>query len=185
MEYQLTVDRYDLSEGLKHFEIRRKVRPSQKAILGFDGRFFSMEALDRVIVAKAEGTWPGIAYVSATFVVALARVPLAVDSVVVTCDGERLRLGPLTVSCTWQPVSHTLLKLPAAPDWVEALSLKYRARRSQILTDGYEFDIENAERKLTKLIIRVAKPLAPLGVTEQDIRSLIEGRLAERYAGRG
>jgi len=37
---------------------------------------------------------------------------------------------------------------------------------------------------LDKLITRVTKLLAPLGVKESDIRSLIEKRLAERYADR-
>lgn len=185
MQYHLNVDRLDLFEGLKHFKIRRKVRPSEKAILGFDGRFFSIEALDRVIVTKAEGTWPGLAYVGATFVVALAKFPPTVDVVQVTCDGERLRLGPLTVGCTWQPVSHKLLELPASPDWVETLSFKYQVRRSKIVAAGYGRIIAKAERKLATLIADTAKSLSPLGVTEKDIRLLVENRLAERYAAGG
>ena len=186
MEYQLSVDRYDLLEGLEKFKTRRrKFRSTEKALFGFDGRFFSIEALDVVVVAKADGVWPGIASAGASFVVALAQVPPVgdpVDPVRIACKDQHLRFGSLTIGCEWQPVSHTLLKLPAAPDWIEALSLKYCGTRAHILAGGYNFDIEKAERKLGKLVARVTKLLAPLGVTEQDLRLVVEDRLAKRFA---
>ena len=183
MEYQLSVDRNHLLNGLKRIQIPRKIRRSQKAILGFDGRFFSIEALNCVIVASAYGMWPGNACVSAQFVCALALGLPAGDPVNVVCDGEHLRLGTLTISCTWQPVSETLLDVPAAPDWIEALSLKYRASRGRILADRLAPEIAKAERKLAAVISKVAKSLAPLGITEKDIQALIDERLVERYAG--
>lgn len=184
MEYELSVDLNDLREGLKKFTARQKIRPSDKAILGFDGRFFSIEALDVIIVAKAKGVWPGIARIGASVMIALAKVPPASGPVVVQIIGDRLKLGPLTVNCEWQPVSHTLLDLPSAPDWIETLSLKYRAPRSQIISKGWDKDIARAERKLTSLITKVGKSLTTFGVTEKDIRDLIERRMAERYTTR-
>jgi hypothetical protein len=38
-----------------------------------------------------------------------------------------------------------------------------------------------AERKLTALVRRVAKALAPMGVTVDDVTLLVERRLGERY----
>ena len=182
MEYQLSVDRNHLLEGLKRFRIPRKIRRSQKAVLGFDGKFFSIEALNCIFVARASGKWPGNACVSAQFVCALALGLPAGDPVNVVCDGEHLRLGTLTIPCTWQPVSETLLDAPAAPDWIESLSLKYRASRGHIAVKRLAPEIAKAERKLATLITKVAKSLAPLGVTEKDIQALIEDRLTERYA---
>lgn len=185
MTYQLAVNRHDLLHGLQHFKPKRKkikVLASRKAVLGFDGRFFSIEALDRIVAAHAEGTWPGLAYISANALLALAIAPPDGDPVIVRCDGQRLSVGSWNVTCEWQPASQSLLKLPAAPDWIEALSLKYRAARGHIWAGGYDKDIANAEKQLTKLIARVAKPLSPLGITERDIRSLVEARLAERYS---
>lgn len=184
MEYQLSVDRYDLLDGLKKFKSPRRIRSLERALLGFDGKYFSIEALDQVIVAKAEGLWPGIASVSATLIVALAKVPPAGDPIMVMCTGSRLQLGSLAMDCTWQPVSHTLLRLPATADWAEAISLKYCATRAEILAGKLEGKIRNAERKLDSLIVKAAKSLAPVGVTEQDIRSIVERRLEEKYADR-
>lgn len=182
MNYELSVDIHDLIAGLKRFRLRRKIRPTEKAILAFDGRFCSIEALDTVIVANATGVWPGIARFSASVIVALVKFPPANDPFIVSLDGDRLKLGSLNIGCEWQPVSHTLSKLPAAPDWVQALSLKYRATRGQILSEGLEEEIAQAERKLAMLITRITKSLSPLGVSENDIRSLVENRLAERYS---
>lgn len=184
MEYELNLDFVDVAEGMKKFEIPRKIRRSEKAMLAFDGRFCSIEAFNVVIVAKATGIWPGIARFSASAIAALAKFPPRSDPFIVRITGNQLRLGPLNVGCEWQPVSHTLMELPAAPDWIEALSLKYRASRAQILSAGLSKEIAQAERKVEILIGKVGKSLAPLGVTESDIRALVENRLAERYAKR-
>jgi hypothetical protein len=186
MEYQLQVDRYHLLDGLQKFRTRRRrFRASEKALFAFDGRFLSIEALDVVVVAQANGVWPGVASVGVQFVVALARVPPTGEGTIeIACRDNHLKVGSLTVGCEWQPVSHSLLKLPAAPDWIEALSLKYRGTRGQILAGGHNFSIERAERKLHKVVARAAKLLAPLGVTQQDLRVLVDDRLAKRYAVR-
>ena len=183
MTYELSVNGNDLRNGLVHFKTRRKIKSHEKAVLAFDGRYLSIEALDKVLVAGADGIWPGIAYVTAGVVVAFASAPPAGDSVMLSCDGERVRLGSLTVGCKWQPVSHTLMRIDAVPDWIEALSLKYRAHRSEMVSGKHRAAISEAETKLTKLIGQVAKKLAPVGITEDDLRRLVEQRLVERYAG--
>lgn len=182
MNYQLSINGNDLRNGLVHFKTRRKIKSHEKAILAFDGQYLSIESLDKVLVAGADGTWPGIAYITAGVIVAFASAPPAGDSVLLSCNGERVRFGSLTVGCKWQPVSQTLMRVEAVPDWVEAISLKYRAHRSTMISGKHKAVISEAETKLTKLIGQVAKKLAPVGITEDDLRSLVEQRLAERYA---
>lgn len=183
MTYQLSVNGDDLRNGLGHFKTRRKIKPSERAILAFDGSYLSIEALDKVLVAGADGVWPGIAYVTANMVVAFASAPPTDERIVLGCDGKRVRFGSLTVGCEWQPVSRELMRATAIPDWVEALSLKYRAHRSVMITGRNKAAVAEAESKLTKLLELVSKKLAPVGVTAEDLRQLVEKRLAERYAG--
>ncbi|MDB5924204.1 MAG: hypothetical protein JWN13_3140 [Betaproteobacteria bacterium] len=181
MAYGLAVDRRELVNGLRRF-IRAEVWPSQKAVISFDGRFFSIKAANRVIVAHANGTWPGVAYVRSNAIVAMALAPPEGEPVKISCDGKRLRFGSFTVMCAWQPVSVTLLSLPGAPDWLEALSREYRACRAQNCLDGSSDPrVVKSEQQLARLVSRAAKPLAALGITENDIRSLIEKRLAQRH----
>jgi hypothetical protein len=177
MQYELSVDRRELVNGLRRF-IRKEVWPSQKAAIAFDGRFFSIKASNRVIVAHAEGTWPGLAYVRSNAIIALALAPPDAEPIRICCDGKRITFGTYAVVCGWQPISATLLSLPATPDWVEALSRGYRssARNSPCDTTARSITAKS-EQQLARLVAQAVKTLSELGITEQDIRSLIEKRL--------
>jgi len=69
-----------------------------------------------------------------------------------------------------------------SPEWVEAIALKYTLPRGRIFAEGRSSEARAAEKKLAVLIARVAKSLAPFGVTAGDIENLVEHRLEERYA---
>ena len=185
MEYRLSVDRQHLLQGLRMFkQVPRKAQQHDRAILGFDGRFLTVEAHDKIFLAHAVGAWPGNASVSATLVHALVDNLPAGDPIVVACDGEHVQFGPVKVGCRWQPVSSSLLEVPARREWIESLALKYTLPRGRIIAEGLGSEVTAAERKLDTLIRRVAKSLAPFGVTTADVQDLVERRLAERYARR-
>jgi len=183
-DYELLVDRGHVLQGLQIFRVPRTVRPRDRAILGFDGAYLTVEAFDQMFVARATGAWSGNARVSATFVAALKQAVPAVDPLVLRCDGERVSIGTMRIDCEWQPVSETLTRAPAVRDWVATLALRYTMPRGRIVTQGLAKEVADAEHKLSQLVVRVAKSLGPLGVTTQDVRSLVEMRLGERYGGR-
>jgi hypothetical protein len=54
--------------------------------------------------------------------------------------------------------------------------------RGRILVEGRGAEVRAAERKLNALLRRVAKSLAPMGVTAEDLEALVERRLEERYS---
>lgn len=179
--YELLVDRGHFTQGLKAFRVPRKLRSSARAILGFDGSYFTVEAFDQMFVARATGVWPGNAHVSATLVAALMQAPPPGDPLVVRCDGAKVSIGSMRIDCQWQPVSQALTTAPAARDWIAALALRYLLPRGRIVTEGLAKEVEDAEHKLALLVAKVSKSLAPLGVTAEDLRSLVETRLRERY----
>lgn len=182
--YALIVDGSHFREGLKRFRAMRNPRDRDRACFSFDGSFLSVDTLDYAFAARATGVWPGTASCAASTVAALAGVPPTGAEVAFAYEDGRLRIGTLTVAATWAPVSGALLALPSAPDWVEALSLKYRVHRSRLLHSGRLREVEAAEAKLTATISKAAKALAPLGVAEADIRQLVENVLAARWSGR-
>jgi hypothetical protein len=185
MEYRLSVDRQHLLRGLEIFKRSlRKVSRPEGAILGFDGRYLTIEARNVAVLAQAVGAWPGNAHVSATLVRALIKAPPPSDPLIVTCDGQHVRFGPVKVGCTWQPVSSSLLEVPSRREWIESLALKYTLPRGRIIAEGLGSEVAAAERKLDALVRRVAKSLAPFGITTADVQELVERRLAERYARR-
>ncbi len=182
MAYHLSVDRRHILQGLKLLRkpktMRRKHDP---AVVGFDGSFLTVEVAGTMFLARATGTWPGNAVVSDTLFQALAAAPPAGDPIMVSCDGEHLGFGPLKVACKWQPISSVVLARPLQPEWVEAIGLKYALPRGRIFVAGRSSEVKAAEKKLAVLIARVAKSLAPFGVTAADIEKLVEHRLEERY----
>jgi hypothetical protein len=152
--------------------------------LGFDGSYLTVEALDQIFVARATGAWPGNAHVGATLIAALKQAPPAGDPLIVRCDGKRVSIGSVRIECEWQPVSAALVDSPAASDWLGALAMSYSMPRGRIATEELANAVDDAQRKLSQLVARVAESLAPVGVTKEDVRSLVESRLRERYGGR-
>jgi hypothetical protein len=78
------------------------------------------------------------------------------DPLVVHCDGARVWIGSMKIDCQWQPVSQSLMKIPAARDWIAALALRYFLPPGRIATEGLTKEVENTERKLARLVARVA-----------------------------
>src|SRR5436309_2527983 len=149
MDYRLAVDRRHVVLALRLFERRlRRLKGHERAILGFDGSYFTIEARDTTAIAQAVGAWPGNANVSASLLVALCAMPPAEDPIIVTCDGERVQFGPVKLSCRWQPVSDQLRELPPAADWVRGLMLSYTRSRGMLVQQGLVKEVEASQRKL-------------------------------------
>ena len=183
MDYRLSVDRQHLLQGLRLFgKPSRRIPKDVRAVVGFDGSFLTVDVGEIAFVAHAVGAWPGNAIVAPAVVHALAKVPPPEDPVIVTCDGKHLHIGPIKVACQWQPVSATLLAPSCQAEWQEALALKYTLPRGRIIAEGRGSEVKAAERRLAAVLRRVAKTLAPMGVSLADVETLVERRLAERYA---
>ncbi len=181
MDYELLVDGQHLREGAKIFKLRRKVRASDKATVGFADGNAVIGALERGFVARATGLWPGVAETSAAIWVALGKCPPTGDEIHICYSEGRLKIGNITIHATWLPISATLLAAPAAPDWVSALGLKHRVPPPEAVALGYTGQIAEAERKLSLLLARTAKSLSALGITEEDLHALVRRRLTERW----
>ena len=128
-DYELLVDRTHVIQGLEGFRIPRKPRTKERAVLGFDGSYLTVEALDQMFVARATGRWPGNARVGASLIAALKQATPAGDPLVVRCDGDRVSIGSMSVDCEWQPVSAGLTTTAPAADWVAALARRYSTPR--------------------------------------------------------
>jgi hypothetical protein len=185
MDYRLGVDRQHLVQGLKLLgRPPRRADKGARATVGLDGCYLTVDVGNVAFVAQATGAWPGNAIVAPAVVYALARVPPSEDPVIVTCDGEHVHFGPIKAGCKWQPVSTLALAMAASPEWLESIALRYTMPRGRVFAEGRGSELNAAERKLAALVRRVAKSLAPLGVSTADIESLVERRLEERFGSR-
>ena len=178
---ELFVERGHVLQGLRAFRVPRKIRPRDRAIFGYDGAFLTVEAFDQMFVARATGTWPGNAGVAATLIAALISATPSGNPLRLRCNGMRVSIGNISVDCEWQPVSETLMAVPAARDWLASLALAFTLPRGKIITGGYVNEVADAERRLHQLLVRNAKSLAPLGVEVEDLRKLVVAKLQERF----
>lgn len=174
--------RYQLSVIARRL---RRLKPLERAQFGFDGVSLTIEARDTVCFVQAVGTWTGTARAPASLVAALAVSPPVGDRVELTCAEGVIRCGPIKVAATWLPISTTLCRMPPADDWLRGITLRHAKSRGELLREGLTDEVAAAERKLEQLADRAAKSLAATGVTRDDVRQLIERRLAERFADRG
>jgi hypothetical protein len=85
-DYELSVDRGHVLQGLQTFRVPRKVKPRDRAILGFDGSYLTVEAFDQMFVARATGSLPGNAHVGATLFE--ARTKAAIGEYFATATGR-------------------------------------------------------------------------------------------------
>src|SRR5690242_8838951 len=124
--FELAADRAHVLAGLRTLRLPRNVRAGNRAVVSFDGRCAFFEAFGQSFWAAASGAWPGNAYVNASLVAALARVPPTGDPLIIRCNRALLTIGATTVGCQWRPVSDMLMRAPAARDWLVSLSLPHR-----------------------------------------------------------
>lgn len=102
--YELGVDGKELRTALKQLTLARKRRgKSEFMVLSFaDGVLsFSMDKITSG--ASAEGTWPTDVLAPAASIYGLARVPPKSDTVRVTIEGDRLRIGSSVMPVQWMP----------------------------------------------------------------------------------
>jgi hypothetical protein len=102
--YQLRVDGKELRKALKQLTLVRKRKgKSEFMVLSFaDGVLsFSMDKITSGV--SAEGTWPGEVVALAASIYGLARVPPKSETVRVTLEGDRLRIGSSVMTVEWMP----------------------------------------------------------------------------------
>lgn len=76
MDARVTISQDEFLLAIERFKTRSKVKPKQTTVLGFDGRFFSIEALGVVAATHAEGSRPGVATFPSSYIVVSAKAPL-------------------------------------------------------------------------------------------------------------
>lgn len=102
--YELRVNGKELRKALKQLTLVRKRKgKSEFMVLSFaDGVLsFSMDKITSG--ASAEGTWPGEVVALAASIYGLARVPPKSETVRVTLEGDRLRIGSSVMTVEWMP----------------------------------------------------------------------------------
>ncbi len=174
----LQVSLKEFKRGTKVFQRKRlKLGP---VLLAYEGGFLSIESGAVTAVMNAIGEWHGRAVFSPTILQALAMIPPLQDPVEITYDGGHLFIGSMKIICQWNTVSQAFIEDLENPSLIDLLALKVTVPRSEIGGTGLGNKIRSAHEKAERRITNAAKQLQDLEITEAEIRSLVDARIATR-----
>ena len=174
----LQVSLKEFKRGTKIFQ-RKRLKLGQ-VLLAYENEFLSIESGGVTSVFNASGEWHGRAVFSPNILHALAMVPPLQDPVQISYDEGHLFVGNMKIICQWNTVSQAFIEDLANPSLIDLLALKETVPRSEIGGTSLGKQIRSAHEKAERRIMNAAKQLQDLEITEAEIRSLVDARIATR-----
>lgn len=171
-ESRLTIDPAEFKAALKPFA-RKGVKLGQVMIV-FEGGFLSIESGEVVCVMRASGTWHGRATFKPSVLQALAKVPPVVNPIPLAYADGHLLLAGMTIPCEWQSTAKALVSDLLNLSAPELLALARTMPRAEIRGTDLGKRVAAAQVATERHIKSAAKQLVDLGVTETEIRELVE-----------
>lgn len=182
-ENRLTIDPAEFKAALKPFA--RKGVKMGLVMVAFEGGFLSIESGDVVCVMRAHGAWHGRATFKPSVLQALAKVPPVVKPIPLAYADGHLLLAGMTIPCEWQSTAKALVNDLLNPSLPELLALARTIPRAEIQGSELGKKISSAANAAEKRIKSAAKQLQELGITEADIRQLVERQVLAHLTAAG
>ena len=178
---RLQVDRVDFDDAMKVFRPRIGTRPKAgQALLAFDGRFLSIEFQGVAAVMHAVGEWHGQANFSGVVMHALVMYPPTHDPLIVAYADAHLLIAGMTIPCTWTVTSRRLVETLENPDLLGKLALERTLSRAEARSSLWRPRLGAAVKDRDRRIRLAARHLGELGVSDADIRAMIDARVGAR-----
>lgn len=174
-ENRLAIDLAEFKGALKPFA--RKGVKLGPVLLTFEGGFLSIESGEVVCVMRASGLWQGRATFKSSVLQSLAKVPPAVNPVPLAYADGRLLLAGMTIPCEWQSTAKALIRDLLNPSLPELLALARTMPRAEIRGTELGEQVASAISTTERRIKNAGKQLRELGVTETEIRELVEAKV--------
>ncbi len=176
----LQVPLRDFKHAMKPFTAKR--RKLGRVLLAFENGLLTIESGEASTIMRAEGEWHGRAYFSPEVLRAIALYPPATDPVVISYAEGHLMLATMTIPCDWVNPARELAKVIVEPDMLDLLAMGRSMPRSEVIGTELGKKVRSAQQKATRRITSAASQLCELGVTEDDVRALVDAKIARRLA---
>lgn len=150
------------------------------ALLAFEGGFLSIESGEVTVVMHAIGEWHGRATFSPQTLRAIATVPPNQDPLTISYADGHLLIGNMNITCQWQNVGEALIHNLENPSLFDLLVMERTLPRSELKGTERGHQILDAVEQADKRIRKAMAQLAELGVSEAEIRALIEAKIKAR-----
>ena len=156
----------------------------QSAILTFVDGQLKIELGGCVLTADAEGSWIGQIKIPVSVItnVAKAFAKGNGDVVIVSTDGEELRIENIAVTCHWDALVYPRIQLPFGARLTDVLTLPLRYSSEDIDRSELSETLASAEERRDRLIGKAARILQELSVGDDHLRELVDTLLKKKVA---
>lgn len=179
----LQVRQPEFKSATKPFSAKR--RKLGTALLAYEDGFLSIESGEVTVVMRADGHWGGRAHFAPEILRALATVPPSQDPVTIGYAEGHLLIAGMTIPCQWQETGIAADGLPVTASLMELLVLERTVRRVEAIgASPTAKRIHQANQLTNRRIQSAAKSLKEFGVAEDEIRALVEKKIAAECARR-
>lgn len=169
----LTMERSDILKSLKPLSKISVTRKDDEAVLSFDGNSLIIESGGFGVGIPAKGFWAGQARVPGKFVVSLVRILPMGNMVVFKIVDGWLRVGTISVGCTWQDAGTQGIDLPVNAELSDFLRIADHYSEEQIAAAGLTKLVNRAIAAREEKIQQAAKLLCKFGVTDAELREIV------------
>lgn len=181
LKNMLRVALAEFRSATKPFSEKR--RQLGKVLLAYEGGFLSIESGEVTVVMNAEGDWCGRAQFGPEILRALATVPPLQDPVTISYADGHLLVGGMTIPCKWQDVGTAPDGSPVGASLMELLVLDRSMPRVEATgSSRTAVKVRQAKQTAERRIRSAAKQLKELGVEEDEVRALVEAKIAAERA---
>lgn len=112
-------------------------------------------------------------------IVALREYPPTGNPIVIEYKDEKITVGNFTMGANWNTAVARRITIPKDADWPDVLLASNEMSKAQASLPIDSMRRRTAQTELNNRIARAASELAPLGITQSDIRALVEVRFLE------
>jgi hypothetical protein len=168
-----------LAEFKSAMSVFAKAKISDKsALIAYDGKYLSIEIGSKTAVMVAEGEWHGRATVSAQLIRALALNLPVTDPVEIIYQEKKITLAGIQISCDWVLASKQSVRKLTNLTLLDLLAIERTVERHELGKTELGRKCSAALRQKEKSVEGALKQLSIFGVSEDEIRNLIDKNVA-------
>jgi hypothetical protein len=171
----LLVPKVEFADALRTLQRTGSPKTRVQAILSMAGDDLLLECGGGAVRITATGRWSGTIRVDGNTLLRLDGHLPQEDTIELALEDTHLRIGSLRLPCVWDGEAAPDIRLPVNPTLRHIVTLGMRHSAEELERAGLLLTVRAGEARANALIERGARTLAPLGITEEVIRSWIEG----------
>lgn len=164
----------EFRQGLKSLKVALSgKRPPDVVFYCSDG-FLFVKAGGSYFKIPASGQWELQARVKGKAISLLSNSFQEDDPLPLTQFDDKLGIGNLRLGCHWEKSSTQIISLPINASLIHLLRLWQRYSEDEIEKSGLKTQFLDADQERVRRINSALQQLAPLGVTEEDLTTLVD-----------